>query len=88
MQSQWVDFVSVGGAGGVDGFRCTRREADRATEGRFMSARIQTLLPFRIQICLNGRKWLAPSMDAAGLHYVQPTTASPGWSIPSGHSAS
>jgi hypothetical protein len=37
----------------------------------FMSARIQTWLPFRIQICVNGRTWLARSMDAAGLHYVQ-----------------
>jgi hypothetical protein len=36
-----------------------------------MSARIQTWLPFRIQICVNGREWLARSMDAAGLHYVQ-----------------
>jgi hypothetical protein len=37
----------------------------------FMSARIQTWLPFRIQICVNGREWLARSMDAAGLRYVQ-----------------
>ena len=37
----------------------------------FMSARIQTWLPFRIQICLNGREWLARSMDAAGLQYLQ-----------------
>lgn len=37
----------------------------------FMSARIQTWLPFRIQICVNGREWLARSMNAAGLHYVQ-----------------
>lgn len=37
----------------------------------FMSARIQTWLPFRIQICVNGREWLARGMDAAGLHYVQ-----------------
>ena len=37
----------------------------------FMSARIQTWLPFRIQICVNGREWLAHSMDAAGLHYVR-----------------
>ena len=37
----------------------------------FMSARIQTWLPFRIQICLNGREWLARSMDAAGLRYLQ-----------------
>ena len=37
----------------------------------FTSARIQTWLPFRIQICVNGREWLAHSMAAAGLHYVQ-----------------
>ena len=37
----------------------------------FMSARIQTWLPFRIQVCVNGREWLARSMDTAGLHYLQ-----------------
>jgi hypothetical protein len=37
----------------------------------FMSARIQTWCPFRTQICVNGREWLARSMDAAGLHYLQ-----------------
>jgi hypothetical protein len=37
----------------------------------FMNARIQTWFPFRIQICLNGREWLARQMDAAGLHYVR-----------------
>lgn len=37
----------------------------------FMSARIQTWLPFRTQICVNGREWLARGMDGAGLHYVQ-----------------
>ena len=37
----------------------------------FMHARIQTWFPFAIQICLNGREWLARSMDAAGLHYVR-----------------
>ena len=31
----------------------------------FMSARIQTWFPFRIQICVNGRTWLARGMDAA-----------------------
>jgi hypothetical protein len=36
-----------------------------------MSARIQTWLPFSIQICVNGREWLARSMDAAGLHDMQ-----------------
>jgi len=37
----------------------------------FMSARIQTWFPFRIQICVNGRTWLARSMDAVGLRYAQ-----------------
>ena len=35
----------------------------------FMSARIQTWFPFAIQICLNGREWLARQMDRAGLRY-------------------
>jgi hypothetical protein len=37
----------------------------------FMSARIQTWFPFQIQICLNGREWLARRMNAAKLDYVQ-----------------
>jgi len=37
----------------------------------FMNARIQTWFPFRMQICLNGREWLARSMDAVGLPYVR-----------------
>jgi hypothetical protein len=37
----------------------------------FMHARIQTWFPFSIQICLNGREWLARMMDAAGLRYVR-----------------
>ena len=37
----------------------------------FMHARIQTWFPFSIQVCLNGREWLARSMDAADLQYVQ-----------------
>lgn len=36
----------------------------------FMNARIQTWFPFPIQICLNGREWLARQMDAAGIKYV------------------
>jgi hypothetical protein len=35
----------------------------------FMNARIQTWFPFSIQICLNGREWLARQMDRAGLSY-------------------
>jgi hypothetical protein len=37
----------------------------------FMHARIQTWFPFPVQICLNGREWLARQMDAAGLEYVR-----------------
>jgi len=37
----------------------------------FMHARIQTWFPFAIQISLNGRSWLARSLDDAGLGYVQ-----------------
>ncbi len=35
----------------------------------FMNARIQTWFPFSIQICLNGREWLARQMDQAGMSY-------------------
>jgi hypothetical protein len=35
----------------------------------FMNARIQTWFPFSIQICLNGREWLARQMDHAGIRY-------------------
>jgi hypothetical protein len=37
----------------------------------FMNARIQSWFPFPVQICLNGREWLARQMDAAGLEYVR-----------------
>ena len=37
----------------------------------FMHARIQTWFPFQVQVCLNGREWLARSMDAAGLGYLR-----------------
>ena len=37
----------------------------------FMHARIQTWFPFSIQVCINGREWLARMMDAAGLRYVR-----------------
>jgi hypothetical protein len=37
----------------------------------FMHARIQTWAPFRIQICLNGREWLARQMDEAGIGYAR-----------------
>ena len=34
-----------------------------------MNARIQTWFPFSIQVCLNGREWLARAMDRVGLGY-------------------
>lgn len=37
----------------------------------FMNARIQTWFPFRIQVCLNGREWLARQMQATGMKYVR-----------------
>jgi len=37
----------------------------------FMHARIQTWFPFAIQVCLNGREWLARTMDEASMDYVQ-----------------
>lgn len=35
----------------------------------WMNARIQTWLPFSIQICLNGREWLRRQMAKAGIGY-------------------
>jgi hypothetical protein len=37
----------------------------------FMNARLQTWMPFPIQICINGREWLARQLDAAGQKYVR-----------------
>ena len=37
----------------------------------FMHGRIQTWFPFRIQVCINGREWLAQQMQAAGVKYVR-----------------
>jgi hypothetical protein len=35
----------------------------------WLSVRLQTWFPFLIQVCINGREWLARQMDAAGLSY-------------------
>lgn len=35
----------------------------------FLHARLQTWFPFHIQICLNGREWLARQMDREGIRY-------------------
>lgn len=36
-----------------------------------MHVRVQTWFPFTVDLCLNGREWLARQMDRAALHYVQ-----------------
>jgi hypothetical protein len=41
---------------------------DHPTIG-FFSARIQTWFPFNIQICMNGREWLARQMEREGLGF-------------------
>lgn len=35
----------------------------------FVGARIQTWFPLSLQVCLNGREWLARQMDAEGIAY-------------------
>jgi hypothetical protein len=37
----------------------------------FCHARLQTWLPMTVQICINGREWLARQMDAVKLGYVR-----------------
>jgi len=37
----------------------------------FMNARIQTWFPFQVQVCLNGREWLARQLTAAGVEFVR-----------------
>lgn len=36
-----------------------------------MHVRLQTWLPFSIQVCINGREWLARQMDRAGISYTK-----------------
>src|SRR3989475_1453527 len=35
----------------------------------FMHLRLQTWFPFQVEICLNGREWLARQLDKVGLNY-------------------
>ena len=37
----------------------------------FMHVRLQTWYPFDLQVCLNGREWLARQLDKAGVGYVR-----------------
>ncbi len=36
-----------------------------------MSARVQTWFPFSLQVCMNGREWLARRMDEKGMSYTR-----------------
>ena len=36
-----------------------------------MHVRVQTWFPFTVDVCLNGREWLARQMDRAGVRYAQ-----------------
>lgn len=36
-----------------------------------MHVRLQTWLPFTMQVCLNGREWLAGQLDRAGISYLK-----------------
>jgi hypothetical protein len=36
-----------------------------------MHVRVQTWFPFTVDVCINGREWLARQMDRVGLKYVQ-----------------
>ena len=35
----------------------------------WLSVRVQTWFPFMVQVCVNGREWLARQMDKAGIRY-------------------
>ena len=37
----------------------------------FMSARVQTWFPFSLQVCINGREWLAHRMGKKGMAYTR-----------------
>jgi hypothetical protein len=41
----------------------------------FLNARIQTWFPFSIQVCMNGREWLARQMRCVGIKYVRQAPA-------------
>ena len=36
-----------------------------------MHIRLQTWFPFTVQVCINGRRWLAKRMERAGIAYIQ-----------------
>ncbi len=50
----------------------------RPREFGFLSARMQTWFPFSVQVCVNGREWLARQMDRVGMKYVRQDNCFPG----------
>ena len=50
----------------------------RPREFGFLSARMQTWFPFSVQVCVNGREWLAWEMDRVGMKYVRQDNCFPG----------
>lgn len=59
------------------GFRLVNRKCLHVYQYRlhptfgFMNARIQTWFPFQVQVCLNGREWLARQLTEAGVDFVR-----------------
>jgi len=69
-----------GGPRSAQGLRSARRAGEPAPEGGLPDARIQTWLPFPVQICLRGREWPARHRRSAspGRGFPQGGRALPG----------
>lgn len=71
----WTYQMVSGGAPGRRELVCARRKCSfhyhyyLDPEFGFMHVRIQTWLPFTVQVYINGREWLARRMDEMGLAY-------------------
>jgi hypothetical protein len=48
----------------------------------FMSARLQTWLPFNVQVCLNGREWLARQLERRGSPFLRNDNCLPSMNNP------
>jgi hypothetical protein len=49
----------------------------RHREFGFLNVRLQTWFPFSMQVCMNGREWLARQMDQAGMKYARQVNCFP-----------
>ncbi len=45
------------------------------SEFGFMHVRVQTWIPYTVQVYVNGREWLARQLDEAGVGYLRPDNA-------------